>query len=200
MPQDSLRRVLDRIFEAPEFDWDSTRPQATWLLDRYRDLLLWLDGLHATHPFAYWVVMGAMLVVLVLMLGHFAQLAVQALRYEPPSPGPKEGAPATVRDARWYLLEAQRSSDEGRFGEAVAHRFAALVLGLDSLRAVRYHPAKTPAEYVREARVDEPDRAVLRELVGDLYRHLFGGVPCTRDQWSAFDAAAAHVEQHAAPA
>src|SRR6266566_541580 len=53
----------------------------------------------------------------------------------------------------------------GRYVEALAHRFLAVVLELDRLKALRFHVSKTPAEYVGEARLTDAGRASLAGLV-----------------------------------
>ena len=95
---------------------------------------------------------------------------------------------------------AEALAREGRYAEAIAHRFVALVLALEQRRAVVFHPSKTPAEYVNEARLDPSGRASLAALVGRLYRHVFGAVPCADPEYRDFTAAADLVLQHVAPA
>src|SRR5439155_4298789 len=58
----------------------------------------------------------------------------------------------------------------GRYAEALAHRFLAVVLELDRLKALRFHTSKTPAEYVGEARLTDAGRATLAGLVAQLYQ------------------------------
>src|SRR6266704_931943 len=74
------------------------------------------------------------------------------------------------------------------------------VLDLDGRQAVKFHPSKTPAEYVGEARLDASGRASLADLVARLYRHLFGAVPCDERAYREFAAEAELVFQHVAAA
>ena len=199
VPADSIRVVLDRILAAPEYDWELRRHPLQFLLDWYRDALDWFDDLASSHPVAYWVVLGMLLGILVAILLHFGYLVVRALR-----PRAMSGsAPSVVlrppRDATWHLEEARRLALEGRYSEALAHRFVALVLELEKGSVLRYHPSKTPAEYVIEARLDSAASDEFRMLVAVLYAHLFGGAPCGEPAVAAFDhRAAALVEHHAA--
>src|SRR3989442_1145891 len=82
-----------------------------------------------------------------------------------------------LEDARAHRARAEELARAGRYAEALAYRFVALVLELERRRALAFHPSKTPAEYVGEARLDAAGRASLAELVARLYRPLFGGVP-----------------------
>jgi hypothetical protein len=103
-------------------------------------------------------------------------------------------------DAPAHGQRAAELARAGRYAEALAHEFVALVLELERLQAVTFHPSKTPAEYVAEARLDPSGRASLADLVARLYRHLFGAEPCAEREYREFAAAAALVFQHVAPA
>ena len=67
---------------------------------------------------------------------------------------------------------------------------SALVLELERRKALRFHASKTPAEYVGEARLTDRGRASLAGLVAQLYRHLFGAVPCDAAEYQMFGDAA----------
>jgi len=103
---------------------------------------------------------------------------------------------ARSRDAAWHVAEARRLALAGRYGEALAHRFVALVLELDKGGALRYHPSKTPAEYVNEARLGAAAADEFRVLVAVLYGHLFGGALCSEQTLAAFDRRAAALAGH----
>jgi hypothetical protein len=74
------------------------------------------------------------------------------------------------------------------------------VLELERAEALRFHVSKTPAEYVGEARLDEPGRATFAGLVARLYRHLFGAVPCDETEYREFGATAEQLTRHVVPA
>ena len=89
------------------------------------------------------------------------------------------------------------------FGRAVKaasvlelHRFIALLLELDRADALTFHPSKTPAEYVREARLGATGRATLAGLVSRLYHHVFGAEPLDERGYREFGAAAGTVLHH----
>jgi len=107
-----------------------------------------------------------------------------------------------VMDARAHLALAEELASAGRYAEALAHCFVAAVLELDKRKALRFHPSKTPAEYVAEARLDTKGRAALAGLVAQLYRHLFGAIPCDEYEYRSFGETAQELARgpHVVPA
>jgi hypothetical protein len=194
---DSLTAVLRAVFAAREYQWTGTSNTWAWLMEHFQRILDWLDTLRVVFPVHYYIVLGVLTLLLVAMLVHLTWVVWRSFR-----PALGLAAPAVptgpVRDAAWHLAEAFRLGAAGRFAEALAHRFLAAVLDLDARRVVQFHPSKTPAEYAREARLDDVGRSELRDLVASLYRHLFGGAPCDAAEWRRFDARAAEIGVHAA--
>lgn len=191
IPRDSLARVVEDVLSAPAYDWDQRRSAADWLRSLLGWLIGWLDRFASDHPVGFIVFMLALTALLLALLVHMAWLLHRALN---PSRRAAPLAPhsdTAVRTAAWHLGEARRAAQEGRFRDALAHRFLALVLDLDRRREVQAHPAKTPAEYAREARMPPERRRALERLVVVLYQHLYGGRPADPDDWRRFDGAAA---------
>jgi hypothetical protein len=116
--------------------------------------------------------------------------------------GNTAAAAGIIMDAAAHLAQADALARSGRFAEALGHRFLAVVLELDRLKALRFHASKTPAEYVGEARLTDAGRATLAGLVAQLYGHLFGAVPCDAGEYEAFGASAQELARgrHVAPA
>lgn len=190
VPSDSISAVLRDVFASPEYDWDTRVHPLQFFIDRYRDLLRWLADLGASHPVAYWTVMALLAGLLLAVLAHLTYLIWRAVRPQATESARATAVPAAVRDADWHLREALRLARDGRFAEALGHRFLALVLELDRRRMVRFHPSKTPAEYAAEARLDPSAAVAFRDLVSRLYGHLFAGLTCRADDLVAFDAQA----------
>jgi hypothetical protein len=196
---DSLAVVLRAVFAAREYQWKGTGTSSTWawLMERLQRGLEWLENLRLVFPIHYYALVGLLALVLIVILVHLTWVVRQSFR-----PVLGVGAPAVMtgplRDAAWHLAEALRLGAAGRFAEALAHRFLAAVLDLDARRVLQFHPSKTPAEYAREARLDDFGRSELASLVASLYRHLFGAAPCDAAEWQRFDARAAGIELHAA--
>lgn len=188
---DSVAAALDRVFAAQKYDWEAASDPFRYLRELLWKLATWLDGLRASHPAAWVVLLGLLTGVLLAILIHFGYLVWRALKPRTLS-GEGRSAPGAVRrNAAWHVGEAARLAALGQYTEALAHRFTALVLELDARRALRFHPSKTPAEYTVEARLEEADRGALSDLVATLYGHLFGGVPCGALELDSFDRRAA---------
>jgi hypothetical protein len=194
---DSLAAVLRTVFAAREYQWTGTSNTWVWLMERLQRALEWLESLRLAFPVDYYMLLGGLTVLLIAMLAHLTWVVWRSFR-----PASGVGAPAAmtgpVRDAAWHLAEALRLGAAGRFAEALAHRFLATVLDLDARRVLQFHPSKTPAEYAREARLDDIGRSELADLVASLYRHLFGGASCDAAEWQRFDARAAGIGLYAA--
>jgi hypothetical protein len=196
---DSLAAALRAVFAAREYQWKKTATSHTWawLMERLQRAVEWLEHLRLAFPIHYYILLGVLALVLIVVLVHLTWVVRRSFR-----PVQRVGAPAAmtgpIRDAAWHLAEALRLGAAGRFAEALAHRFLAAVLDLDARRVLQFHPSKTPAEYAREARLDDFGRSELADLVASLYRHLFGAAPLDAAEWQRFDARAAGIELHAA--
>lgn len=190
---EAVRDLLREVFSAPEYQWDRRDPLEAvrrWLTA----LAERITGLQDVHPVLYYLIIGVLVGVLAAILTHFAILIWRSLRprLEPGrSPAARTGE---RRDYGWHMREYGRALDASRFADALAHRFAALVIHLDGIKALQAHPSKTPAEYLREAELGGDGRARLDGLVRTLYAHLFGGTSCSLSDAVRFDALASELE------
>jgi len=198
VPPDSLRRAIEEVFARPEYRWADSRVILRWLGTQWLIFMDWLNALQRSHPTQYAVLLVLAVVMLVAILVHFGYVVVRIVRptlstgSTPPAPG------RPVDDVRTHLGRAADLAVAGRYPEALAYRFLALVLLLDARRAVRFDASKTPAEYVGEARVDPEGQADLSALVSRLYRHLFAAVPCDARGYEEFGMLAERIGEHVA--
>ncbi len=194
---DSIETVLADVFMAPEYQWRS--PNLLSKLGEYWGSVMAAFGaLENAHPIAYWVLLGVLTVVLIAILSHFGYILWRVFH---PLDGKKRltmQKAAPIRDIDWYLRESQRAVADGRFVEAMAHRFRAMALILNRRHALSFHPSKTPAEYLAEARLGKADKGMLGDLVEVLYKHLFGGLSCAEHDAVRFDESAARLEHRVA--
>ena len=204
IPPDSLRAALREVFARPEYRWNERPDPWAWIVAVWDRLLDWLDGLQRGHPAGFKVLLALLTLVLVGLLAHMGYVVWRITRPTARTPAWGEGAGGIgapeLADGRAHRLRAEELARAGRYAEALAHRFVALVLDLERRRALAFHPSKTPAEYVGEARLDAAGRASLAELVARLYRHVFGGIPCDEGGYREFGAAADELGSHVAPA
>jgi hypothetical protein len=195
-----FRAVLDSVFAAPEYRWAEEPALLRMLHEGWQALGEWLRDLRADNPFVFRLLVYALLVALILLFAHAAYVIWRTVREGTGSPGlaaPTE--PRQVRDAAWYLQQADRAAAQGRLAMGLQLAFVGLALTLESQGLLQYHTSKTPAECVREARLAESDRERLRELVRALYGYVFGGRPLGPDEyrrWRENSAMAWHAPAH----
>lgn len=191
------------MFARSEYHWVERPHPLLGLLNLWHRLVNWLDGLEQAHPLAFWVLLGGLTAVLLALLAHVGYVVWRIARptaQTGDAGAGTGGAGAGLEDAQAHLARAEALARAGRYAEALAQRFLAAVLQLEEARAVAFHPSKTPAEYVSEVRLDDAGRATFTSLVAQLYRHLFGAVPCDEVEYREFGAAAERVTRHVVPA
>lgn len=197
---DSLRAAIDSSFAAREYRWTAREDPFGVIRQALLAFQDWLSQLRDRNPDAFRLFTWGLVAVLVLILAHAAWVTISTMRAASRRERTAEGgALATTRDARWYGGEASRLAREGRFAEAIQADFLRLVLELDARQVTRFHPSKTPGEYVREAKLPDERRRALRDLVRSMYAYAFARVPCDRtafESWRA-QAAAEHFVAHA---
>jgi len=198
---DSVRRALADVFARPEYVWVPRFNPGEWIREQVLRLLDWIGRQQTAHPAAFKVVLAILIAVLAGLLLHMGYVVWRITRPTARTPpGPAQPGGVRLEDARAHRQRADELARAGRYAEALAHRFVALLLALEQRQALKVDLSKTPAEYVREARLDASGRASLADLVARLYGHVFGAVPCDANTYQAFGAAADAVFRRVAPA
>lgn len=186
------------MFAQQEYQWVVRRHPFRWIGRLWDAAIDWLDGLSATHPVVYYGMLVIATVLLALLLAHVGYVVWRIVRPSAQTAGAVAGAGPHLLDARAHLARAAVLAQEGRYLEALGHRFLAVVLELERAERLRFHASKTPAEYIGEVRLGDEARATFAGLVLQLYRHLFGAVPCGEPEYRSFGAVADDVTRHAA--
>ncbi len=196
IPTDSVRHVVRQVFARPEYEWvEAVRRH--WLRDLWWGLRDWLARFSENHPTGARILFWGSLLLLLALLVHLGFTVWRIYRATVAAPrAAAAGAPPVVLDARRLLARADALAADGRYTEALAYRFVALVLELDRRKVLTFHPSKTPAEYAREARLGGSGQATFAGLVNRLYRHVFGGEPADAAEYREFGAAAGALLQH----
>ena len=195
--------MVGHVFSRTEFQWVERHRVLSWLIQQWNNFREWLNRLAEQHPVGYNIGLGLLSIVLVALVVHIGYVIWRIVR-----PGARTGMqaaasrPGNIVNAAWHLARAEELARARHYAEALAHRFLAAVLELDRIGALRFHASKTPAEYVGEARLDETGRASLAQMVAQLYRHLFGAVPCDEREYQSFGVAAQELatRRHVLPA
>jgi len=184
---DSLRAVLDSVFAAPAYQWETREDPFGVLRRLWEGLGAWLYRLRADNPQAFQVLTWSLALLLAVLLGHAALVAYRTMRGRAYSEGEGVAGPlAPPRDAGWYGAEARRLAALGEFVPAMQADFIRLVLELDARRVVTYHPSRTPSEYARAPGLAPEGRQAMRELVRQLYAYAFARQPCDRVAFEAW--------------
>ncbi len=181
-----MRAAIDRVFAREEYDWAVPAGPWEWIRRQFLTLVEWFDRLESTNPALFMVVLGFMITILVVMVVHLGVVAFRAATAKMETVTGATLAPATRVTADALELEAESMARAGRYADAVGVMFHAMLVTLQSCQAVRYHPSKTPAEYVREARLNDSGVSALSDLVRRLYGHLFAGEQCDQVDWERF--------------
>jgi len=200
LPADSVRRVVTTVFTRPEYQWVERRQPLHWLWQAVARFFDWLSRFNDSHPVGSTLLAfaaGSVLVVILVHIGYTIWQVVQSPAGAAARRG-QDGGP--VYDAARHLALAEEHARAGRYTEALGHRFLAVILELDRATALRFHASKTPAEYLTEAHLDSTGRQSFAVLVGRLYRHLFGALPCGESDYREFGALAQELIRHVAPA
>lgn len=186
-----MRRAVREVFARPEYNWVQTGRPLHWLRDLWLRLNSWLDRLASQHPVGARLLFWGALIALLALLVHIGLTVWRIYRITVQQPGTAgPGAAPVMLDGRGHMERAEALARAGRYTEALAHRFLALLLELDRADALTFHPSKTPAEYVREARLGPSGRATLAGLVSRLYHHVFGAEPLDERGYREFGSAA----------
>ncbi len=198
IPADSLRLAVRKVFETAPYQWRE-ESDATVLWRRWwNSLVEWLDQLAGNHPALFRLLLWGLVALLAVFAAQAIWILIRTTRRtaSPDRTGSARGS-AIVRNAPWYGTEAERLFREGRYAAAMQADFVRLVLELDARNRVRFHPSKTPLEYLAE--VPPEAQAEFGGLVGDLYQYAFAGVPCGADQFAAWRRMAS-ADRYVAPA
>lgn len=183
--------MVGQVFARPEYQWTERRRLVSWLARQWHNVIEWLNHLADRYPVGFNIGLALVVVALVVLLVHVGWVMWRIVRPAARTGTGKTAARAgIIMDAAAHLARADALARAGRYAEALGHRFLAVVLELDRMKALRFHASKTPAEYVGEARLTDAGRASLAGLVAQLYRHLFGAVPCDAREYETFGAAA----------
>ena len=193
-----MHRALEKVFSAGRYHWVERRHPLQWLANLWEHFQEWIDRLNAGHPNLSWAIVVVATVLLVMLLTHigYTLWKVYSVTARPADQPARGAAGVVLLDAHAHRITAEALAREGRYAEALAHRFAALICDLDEGKAVTIHPSKTPAEYAREARLDSVGRATIVDLVSRLYAILFGAAPVDERAYREFADNAQFVMLH----
>ncbi len=181
---DSARVILDSVFSQPAYQWVDRPDALSWLRHWWDLLLTWLYSLQLSNPTAFLLVQYVLVAILGAVFLHAGWVMLRTVRAASRREESARGMLAVERRGpRSYVEVADGLASEGRYTEAVQALFSALVLELGERGILRYHPSKTPYEYVQELEPSTPSRERFAGLVTKLYGYVFARRPCDAEEY-----------------
>lgn len=179
VPADSIRQALREVFAGAPYQWKDESDPTILLRAWWRALTNWLDLLAGDHPALFKLLIWGLIALLAGIALHAIWLLIRTTRIRPGGAGDSgEAAPVMRRDAAWYAAEAARLAKAGRYSAALQADFLRLALELDARNVLRFHPSRTPREYLADFPREDPRRPEFRRLIDDLYLFAFAGTDC----------------------
>src|SRR5438445_390839 len=143
-PADSLRRALAEVFARPDYAWVPRFDLGDWMREQVLRLLDWIGRQQTAHPAAFKVVLTILIAVLAGLLIHMGYVVWRITRPTVHTLARAAGATGLrLEDARAHRERADELARAGRYAEALAHRFIALLLELERRRTPLFDFART---------------------------------------------------------
>ncbi len=186
---DSLRLVLDRVFQSRAYDWVPDADPWAWLRRAWGAFILWLRDFQQASPLGFRLLLYGTVLALLLIVGHALWVFIKTVRTGSIT---QDGPPLPediARDAEWFRQEASRLAATGQFRAAMEADFQTLLLSLQARTALTIQPSTTPAEYARKVRLSPESRDEFERTVRSLYGYLFARWPCGPVEYAAWQTA-----------
>jgi hypothetical protein len=183
---EAIRGLAAEILQRPEYAAARDPVEVLKYLRWFLEIIDWFDTLRTTSPGIYWLVLGVLLLVLVLLVAHISWAISRALR-ESVEAGEAMEPPPPVD----FLLDSRRLAHRGHYLEA-AHRLLLATLQ-HSARAgmIQLRPEDTNRKLrgcLDRAELPEGLRRELLALMVETERVWFRDRrddPILYDRWSA---------------
>jgi hypothetical protein len=125
---DSLRRAVTEVFARPEYRWATGKSPLQWLVEQIARFFDWLGRAESSHPMAFQALLVVLVVALVVTLVHMGYVVWRITRPTAQTPVGAGTPGLRWEDARAHRDRADELAHAGRYAEALAHRFVALLL------------------------------------------------------------------------
>ena len=184
----------------PPLGWRIER----WLLELLQRILGSLALASHSGPlaglpqWASWLVVGACVVALALIITHLL-LTLRGLMVEPRRRRDRERLVAErPRTPQQALREAEQAAAAGQFALALRRLYEAAVLILDRRGLLPYDPTRTNWENLRAVAGQSPDTArVMTPLTRTVDGCVYGGIAATLEDWQRSRALVRQLERGA---
>jgi hypothetical protein len=194
-------QALERVYARPELQprepnaaADAADESRRQILGRIEEWFSHFGELRSENPIIYWLVIGALAAAGAAIVGYLLWNTFKRLEERGATPRPTTesgGVNARARTTAEWEEEARRAAAAGRYRDAAVALYQALLLRLEAAGALRYHPAKTPGDYRREARRDPRATGALTAFLRGFEPVAFGGRALDGEGYERLRAAAA---------
>lgn len=186
VPQpDQIRQTASDVLKRPYYRLDEdTRLAELWeqIREWFRRLLdplgSFLDSVYATSPALYYVIIGAMLLLVLGLMFHITWSVFQAIKRRQRTSSYVAQDDSRKHQPEYWEEQAQLAVAGEDYLLASRYLLHATLLRLEQRRKGTLKRAATHREYLRRFRAT-PVYDALREMVETVESRWFGGVPCT---------------------
>lgn len=197
---DAIRDAATEVLARPGYDLGRGRelPDAEWVVEWIRWLLtpfrLMFDAMEGLPDGLRWVVVVALLLLLVVLIGHIVWSLSRSLA--PPSlSGLSLGSTKeSLVDPKVIEQEAQRLAEAGLYVEACRKLLQAALRRLETVRQRRFRPGLTNTELLREY-ASTPLVEPLRSLVQIIDLKWYGDEPCHPEDFTRCEASHTRIRK-----
>src|SRR5580704_13137531 len=187
------REHLNKILARREFSgvhppsaWDLFRDRvAAWIIRIVQRLLAAASQYGANGQILFWILVAAAIGILATWLIRLWR------RGDPLLTLPRVALGIAARDSEAWLRDSRQAAASGKWREAIHCAYWAAIARLQESRTLPDDRTRTPREYLRLLRSDQPSSGPLRGLTVALERFWYAGqTACARD----FEASVEHLE------
>lgn len=177
---EEIQHVTREILSDEVYRAEPTVSALKTFLEWLRDFLEGFEALRLNSPLLYWLLVGAMVLVLILILLHSFHTLMTAIRNAPPSDA-ADLDPVTGLTCPQLVARAEALLQEGNLIQAIRHFYRASLMALHERRLIRIGESETPGEIRQRLSGRVPLRKRFDSLLAVYEPCVFGWTAPTKE-------------------